>query len=51
VADTERAAMGAAARTFVRANYNWDAIGAQMLRVCEWMTGRAGQPEFVENAR
>jgi poly(glycerol-phosphate) alpha-glucosyltransferase len=51
VADTERAAMGAAARTFVRANYNWDVIGAQMLRVCEWMTGRAGQPEFVENAR
>ncbi len=47
MSDEERAAMGARGREWIRREFSWSGIGAQMKGAYEWLLGTGDKPEFV----
>ena len=47
MSDEERAAMGARGREWIRRDFSWKGIGAQMKAAYEWLLGKRPRPEWV----
>lgn len=47
MSDEERAAMGARGREWIRRDFSWKGIGAQMKSAYEWLLGHGDRPEWV----
>ncbi len=47
MSDEERAAMGARGREWIRRDFSWKGIGAQMKAAYEWLLGQGDRPEWV----
>ncbi len=48
--DEDRAAMGARGREWIRRDFSWKGIGAQMKSAYEWLLGQGDRPEWVRMA-
>lgn len=47
MSDEERTAMGARGREWIRRDFSWEGIGAQMKSAYEWLLGKGDRPECV----
>ena len=48
ISDEERIAMGARGREWIRRDFSWEGIGAQMKAAYEWLLGKGERPEWVK---